>query len=278
MVRGSDFAQAGAARFENLRDAKPAPDLDELSARNNHFVFRRGGLGFTAGLLSLRCGCGDFAEMPQDQDQSPRVVIDRHGGFGATEEREAALQIGSARTTLAGGQIVFQVVVVRADLGEPLNGLGREGRATEVCVDQDSRPVDDGLDSRGTQIPDSHANAREHRTKLRNIFLLTKRAEFAAHDIKHDRAGKCGLAECLCDFFDRGNPAQFGVFHAETRILAWRERTIRPMGAAQMVRPASRLRVAFKCFSGTHSSKPPLVCASVKNVFCPLEAPSHSVN
>src|SRR6202034_985682 len=75
------------------------------------------------------------------------------------------------------------------------------------------------------------------------------------------------------------DPSQIGTFHGPTLIVGLLERTIWPITAAQGVwRPASKFKTVCSPVGGTASSRPPLVCASVRSVIWAGFAPSHFVN
>ena len=99
-VRGADFAQFRATRFENFRDAKTAANLNQLAARDHHFLFLRG-------------------EMPQDEDERGGAIVHHGRCFGRAEQREIVLEISRAMTAFAAGKIVFEIACnLRPDRGE----------------------------------------------------------------------------------------------------------------------------------------------------------------
>ncbi len=131
LVSRTDFTQRRAAGFEDFRDAETTADLNEFAAGDDDFLFR------------VR------REMPQNEHQCGSVVVHDSGGVSPAQEREIVFEIGRAAAAFAAGQIVFEVVVVRADLRQRFDCGRAERSATEVSVDDDAGAVDDRLDAGG---------------------------------------------------------------------------------------------------------------------------------
>src|SRR6478752_1561951 len=98
-VSGADFAQFRATGFENFRDAKTAANLNQLAARDDHFLFLRG-------------------EMPQDEDECGSAIVHHGRCLGAAEQREITLEVSRTMAAIAARQIVFEVGVINSDRRE----------------------------------------------------------------------------------------------------------------------------------------------------------------
>src|SRR6266568_1439974 len=92
LVSGADFAQFRTARFQNFANAKASADLDQLAARNNHFIF-------------------SLNNVANNQNQRGRAVVDDCGSFRLAEEGESALEVATAITAIAGCQVELQVTI-----------------------------------------------------------------------------------------------------------------------------------------------------------------------
>src|SRR5215469_2260381 len=94
--------------------------------------------------------------------------------------------------------------------------------------------------------------------------------QFAPDDIDDERPRQIRMTKGIQDFRYRWNLASLVAPHSVMHINGRRLRrgTIRPISAAEGV-PAFRrtLNVSLRFASATHSSKPPLVCASVNRTW-----------
>src|SRR4029079_3282919 len=85
------------------------------------------------------------------------------------------------------------------------------------------------------------------------------------------RRGEVVFAQCIQNFVNGRNFPARARFHPLTHINGPRGgwAIIFPMTAAQGVRLCRKIPSTFSSFvSGTHSSNPPLVCASVRRIRC----------
>src|SRR5206468_10415482 len=103
--------------------------------------------------------------------------------------------------------------------------------------------------------------------EFRDLTLPANVREFLSDNIDNQRPRQVDLAQRIQNFAHRRNGSAGSRFHFVVHIKSFRRRVIRPMTAAQGVRAfLSKRETTFSRDSGTQSSKPPLVCASARNV------------
>ena len=85
--------------------------------------------------------------MMPNQKQGGGTVVDHSGRFAHTGEREAVLEINRARTASAAGKIELQIVIVRRDLGDVTDSRRAQRCPTEICMENNSGPVNDQLET-----------------------------------------------------------------------------------------------------------------------------------
>src|SRR5207237_754588 len=142
LVRCAYFAQLRTGRFNDFADAKAAADLYELAARNDDFTFFSG-------------------EMPDNEDERGGAIVDNGGRLCAANESECAFQVSAAMPAVAAGKIIFKIRITNGNLTEQFHGFGRERRAPEIGMNNNTGAVDDGLQTRTAQIVERGADAGE---------------------------------------------------------------------------------------------------------------------
>src|SRR5438132_8591171 len=121
-IRRAHFAQLRAALLDHVGNAERTADLHQLSARDQHFAFRRNG---------------------GEQQQRRRGVVVREQRRLAAEERAAdRLQVLIASAALALLEVELEIRVALGDRARALPQLWIDWRAAEVCVDDDAGSVD----------------------------------------------------------------------------------------------------------------------------------------
>ena len=121
-VRRADLDEARAGLAHDVGDAEPAPDLDELPARDDDLA--------------------PGAERRQREQQRGGVVVDRDARLRPRHPRQRVREVVEARAARARREVELQVRVARRRRPHRLDGRAREGGASEVGVDHDARRVD----------------------------------------------------------------------------------------------------------------------------------------
>ena len=121
-VGGAHLHQAGAALAHHVGDAKPAADLDQLAAGDDHLAI---------------AGQGH-----EHQEHGGRVVVDHQGCLGAGEPAQELFGVDVARAALPGLQVVLQVGIAQGHGVHGGPGRGAQRRPTQVGVDDDARGID----------------------------------------------------------------------------------------------------------------------------------------
>ena len=102
-VRGADLVQLGAALGQDVGDAEPVADLDQLATRDQHVAVAGGGR--------------------QRQQDGGRVVVDHQGVLGPGQRAEDVAHVVLARGALAQRQAVLEVAVRARRLHHGADGL-----------------------------------------------------------------------------------------------------------------------------------------------------------
>ena len=121
-------------------------------------------------------GAARSTEVVEDQDQRRGIVVDHRGGLGAAENREAVFEIRRAAAAGAGGETVFERVVVGADRRERADAVGAQRRPAEIGVDEDSRAVDHRRQAGRTQALQARTDVRDHRARRAGIVFFDRSA------------------------------------------------------------------------------------------------------
>src|SRR5882724_8245806 len=107
------------------------------------------------------------------------------------------------------------------------------------------------------------------RFKFRDLAVASYFRQSSSDNIDNQWAGQVVIAQRIENLVNSRNFPAGARFHSFTHINGRRDRwaIILPMTAAQGVRLCRKIPSTFSSFvSGTHSSNPPLVCASVRRI------------
>jgi hypothetical protein len=126
-VRGSHLDQFRHRLRQDLRDAEPPPDLDQLRATDEDFL-----------------APGDRRQGEQD---GAGVVVDHQGGFGARQLAQEGFEVSLPSTAFAARQVVFEAGVSGGRDQSP-DGVFAQRRSAEIRVQDDAGGVDDRLQRR----------------------------------------------------------------------------------------------------------------------------------
>ena len=122
-VRRPDLLEHGAALGHDLRNPEGAADLNQLAARDDHF-------------LAVR-------ERVERQQHGGGVVVDHGGGLGAGERLKKRLDDIFSFAALALLEVVFEIDGIRAYAGHRVDGRLRQQRASQVRVEHGAGRVHD---------------------------------------------------------------------------------------------------------------------------------------
>ena len=121
-VRRPDLHERRAGACEDVRDAEPVADLDQLAAGDDHLA--------------------PLAESCEREQDCGRVVVDDERSFGARQLAEQRGDVVLPRPACSRPDVVFEVGVACADLLDPGEGRFGQRRAAEVRVDDDAGGVE----------------------------------------------------------------------------------------------------------------------------------------
>ena len=121
-VRRSDLDQSGAGGTHDVGDAELATDLDQLAARDEHFLA--------------------LGEHGQGEHQRRRTVVHDERGLGIGDRAQEKLTAPPAGPTIAGGAVDLEVGVVGGRPADGMDGTFGQRRAAEVRVQDHARGVD----------------------------------------------------------------------------------------------------------------------------------------
>jgi hypothetical protein len=153
-VRGAHLAEDRSSLDDDLGDAEPSADLDELGAGDDDLAAR--------------------GEGGQDEQHRPRVVVDHDRVLGAAERRGKPPEVIVPGAAAPGLEVVLEVGVAGRDAGEALQGGRGERGAPEVRVHDDARGVDHATESR----LEEEADLCSHRLVVERRFRGARRLTF----------------------------------------------------------------------------------------------------
>ncbi len=87
--------------------------------------------------------------MAQNQDQRRGVVVHNGCAFRVTEQSEIVLEVSRAPAARAASEVVFEIVVLRADHGRRFDRLRCKRGAAEIGVNDDAGGVEHWPDAGG---------------------------------------------------------------------------------------------------------------------------------
>ena len=87
--------------------------------------------------------------MPQHEHQSRGAIVDHGSRLRAAREREIVFEISGPAAAFPGMCIVFEIVIIRADLCEGRHGRFGQRGAPEVRVQEHAGAVDDATNPLG---------------------------------------------------------------------------------------------------------------------------------
>ncbi len=122
-VRRPDLDEPRARAHEDVRDPKAVPDLDELAARDDHLA--------------------TLGQSREGEEHGGGVVVDDERRLGSRQARQEGRQMVLTRSTLAVREVVLEVRVAGADLGDSLERGCGERRTAEIRVHEHSGRVQD---------------------------------------------------------------------------------------------------------------------------------------
>ncbi len=130
-VGGADLDQPRPGLGEDVGDAEPVADLDQLPAADDHLA--------------------PAGERRKAQEHGRRVVVHRHPRLGTGELGEDASEVGVARAAGAAAEVVLEVGVAARDRAHALERGGGKRSPAQVGVDD-------------------HAGGVQHRAQCRGAF------------------------------------------------------------------------------------------------------------
>ena len=165
VVRGAHFAQPCTAGFENLGNAKSSADLDQFSPRDHHLRSRFA------------------AEVPEDQHQSGRVVVDDRGRFGTAQQGQALFEIAARAGSGAVSEVVLERVVGGSNRRNRMHRDRTERRTAEIGVHENPGSVDNRLNACGMQAFQVGAHAGDHGVEARDRLSRSKTLKMPTHHV-----------------------------------------------------------------------------------------------
>src|SRR5437868_4680188 len=169
-VGGADFAQFRATRLKDFADPKTAADLDQFAARNDHFVF-----GADPPSLSIGAAysAAPSSKVTDDQNERSCAVVHDRGRFRLAEDGEGALEISTAITAIAGGEVQLQIIIRGSDVPKHFARALRKWRSAEVGMNDDTGSVDYRLNPVRAKFTDRGANKIDNGGEVRDVTLST---------------------------------------------------------------------------------------------------------
>jgi len=189
LVGGADFAEDGAAGFEDIGDAEAAADLDQFAAGDDDL------------------GAGWGGEVAEDEDEGGGGIIDDGGGGGVGGEGEEVFDVGGAGSAFAGVEVEFEVAVTGGDIGEGEGGGLGEGGAAEVGVEEDAGAVDDRLEAVAGEGGEGGVQLGDERGEVGDLAGCAALVEAFADGVDDDGPGQRGRGERAEESVDGGNGA-----------------------------------------------------------------------
>jgi hypothetical protein len=101
--------------------------------------------------------------MANAQNQRGGAVVDNRGGFGLAKDSERAFEISSAVAAVSGRQVELYIIIGRSDVAEYFSRALSQGRATEICVNDNARAINHWLNTAGAQFLNSGADKTDNR-------------------------------------------------------------------------------------------------------------------
>lgn len=195
MVGRAHFAEAGAAGFENVRDAETAADLDQFASGDDDLLAWAGG------------------EMAEDKDEGGGAVVDDGGGGGAGGEGDGLLEVGGTGASFAGFQVEFEIGIPAGDRAEGGEGGEGERGAAEVGMSEDAGAVDDGLKALAGAGGEGLIEIGHDRVEVGDGGRGAKRGELLAEDVDDEGSGQIGWRDCVQESVDGRDGALGGRRH-----------------------------------------------------------------
>jgi hypothetical protein len=188
-VGGPHLHQPRACPGHDLRDPDPAPDLDQLPARDDDGTATPG--------------------QPHREHQRRRVVGDNERRLGAGERHQVLLGGGVPRPAPAGGLVQLQVAMGRGgrDRRQPRRAGPR--RPSEVRVQDHPGRVDDGRRDRQRRVIEVLEATDDRVGELgvrQRIRAAREPGALLVHDPPHDRGERRGLGHLRLCAHDREQP------------------------------------------------------------------------
>ena len=192
-VRRADLHEPRTGAREHVRNAETVADLDQLAARDDDVpALRQRGEG------EEHCG---------------GVVVDNERGFRARQPAQDRRDVILARAPRALRQVELEVRVAPRGIGDPLDGLLGQRRATEVGMDNHSRRVEHAPQARpsrvGQLLPQAHCEISRIRP---SPDLLPRPVDHRPGGVHRERVA--GLAR---ELVHRGQIAQLHCANATAR-------------------------------------------------------------
>ena len=157
--------------------------------------------------------------------------------------------------------------------------LRSEAGRVQICVNDNSSSVDDWLKSAGAKFIERATDMNHDCFEFEDALLARICDKFAADNLDDETPRQIKMAKRIEDFRYRRNLASLVTPHSVMHINGRRRRrgTMRPITAAAGVEAFRRTLSAFsRLASATHSSRPPLVCASVNRIWPVSSVPAQS--
>src|SRR5690348_9664813 len=178
-IGGANFPKLRAGLRHDLRHAKRAADFHQFAARDDYLAA--------------------FGECVQCKQNRRRTVVyyDRcELGFaglsfcraiGSKQTLEESLHMDIAFAALSRVEVKFQIGIARRDADEVLEGIAREGRASQIGMEDYAGGVDDFLERMPERAPQFALNCFGNAVdgKLRSVFLEAARGDFLAQAIEN---------------------------------------------------------------------------------------------
>jgi hypothetical protein len=133
-------------------------------------------------------------EMMGDQHQRGCAVIHDRGCFGLTENGQRPFDVFTPVASLAGEKIEFKIVVTAANLAEGFGCPFGKGRATKVCVNDNSGSVNERLEATGPNLFNRSAENSKDRFNFWDSAAGPGSGELPSHQIHHQRPRQIDFA------------------------------------------------------------------------------------
>ncbi len=207
-VGRADLDQPRAALGHHLGHTKPAANLHQLPARDDHTSTAR--------------------QPRQRQKHRPRVVVDHQCGLCAGQSAQQPLGVHRAVAPVTRLQVILQGGIPAADRVHRLPCRGRKRGPTQVGVDDDAGGVDHWTERGGQLLLQSGRSPQPDPRRVRHVragpHLIAHRAECLTHCVHRQSVSVSGDEFLHCVLAEHpvyaGKLTQLLTVHSQLQVRA----------------------------------------------------------